>query len=172
MYKYIMLILISRWLMNLICSMKKLLNVQNSFKENSQPPTPPFSAIWKTLLQLSLILLFIFSLFHFKFYTFLLTLLQLWFYSLCVCMVFTTEGLFEVAMAWVGFEPTTTQFRSDALMLKLSYILILIYIYIHIYIYIYIYIYIWYYRYLIDKDIVKIHTHTHIYIYMYIYIYK
>ena len=33
-------------------------------------------------------------------------------------MVFTTEGLFEIAiesLAWVGFEPMTTEFRSDAL---------------------------------------------------------
>ena len=30
-------------------------------------------------------------------------------------MVFTTEGFFEVALAWVGFEPTTTEFRSEAL---------------------------------------------------------
>ena len=31
-------------------------------------------------------------------------------------MVFTTEGLFEVAIeSLVGFEPTTTEFRSDGL---------------------------------------------------------
>ena len=35
-------------------------------------------------------------------------------------MVFTAEGIFEVAgsyrkLAWVGFEPTTAEFRSDAL---------------------------------------------------------
>ena len=30
--------------------MTKVLNVQNSSKQNSQPPSPPFNAIWKTLL--------------------------------------------------------------------------------------------------------------------------
>ena len=38
----------------------------------------------------------------------------------CLYMVFTTEGFFEVGIeSWpqldVGFEPTTTGFRSDAL---------------------------------------------------------
>ena len=51
MYKYVMLLLICRWLLNLICSMKKALNGQNSFKQNPQPPSPAFNATWKTLLQ-------------------------------------------------------------------------------------------------------------------------
>ena len=36
MYRYIMLILINRWLLNLICRMKKAMNGQNSSKQNSQ----------------------------------------------------------------------------------------------------------------------------------------
>ena len=72
-----MLILISQWLLSLICSMPKALNGQNSSKQNSQPPFPPFHAIWKTLLQLLLVFLFTISLFHFKFYKFHLTPLQL-----------------------------------------------------------------------------------------------
>ena len=30
-------------------------------------------------------------------------------------MVFTTEGFIEVAIEWVGFESTTTEFCSDTL---------------------------------------------------------
>ena len=73
MYRCIMLILISRWLLNLICSMVKVLNGQNSSKENSQPPSPPFDATWETQLQLLLVFLFNPSFFYFKFYKFLLT---------------------------------------------------------------------------------------------------
>ena len=36
-YRYIMLILINRWLVNLIWSMIKAMNSQNSFKQNYQP---------------------------------------------------------------------------------------------------------------------------------------
>ena len=32
-----------------------------------------------------------------------------------VYMVFTTEGFLEVAIEFVGFEPVTTEFRSEAL---------------------------------------------------------
>ena len=54
-----MLILISLWLPNLICSMAKALNGQNSSKQNFHPPPfPDFNAIWKTLLQLLPVLLF------------------------------------------------------------------------------------------------------------------
>ena len=66
-----MLILISRWLLKLICSMTKALNGQNSSKQNVQTPYPPFNAIWKTLLQLFLFFLFTPSLFRFKLYKFL-----------------------------------------------------------------------------------------------------
>ena len=59
------------------CSMTKALNSQNSSKQNFQPHSPPFSAIWKTLLQLLLVFLFIPFLFHFKLYKFLLIPLQL-----------------------------------------------------------------------------------------------
>ena len=56
MYRYIMLILISRQLLNLICSMKKALNDQNSSQQTFQTPSRPFNIIWKTLLKLLLIL--------------------------------------------------------------------------------------------------------------------
>ena len=77
MYRYITLILISQWLLNLICSMKKALNGQNSSKQNSEPPSHRFNAIWKTLAQLLLVFRFTPSLFHFKFYIFFLIPLQL-----------------------------------------------------------------------------------------------
>ena len=33
-----------------------------------------------------------------------------------IIYIFTTEGLFELAIEnWVGFEPTTTEFCSDKL---------------------------------------------------------
>ena len=51
-----MLNLISPGLLNLIFSMKKALNDQNSSKQNSQTLSPPFNAIWKTPLHLLLIL--------------------------------------------------------------------------------------------------------------------
>ena len=76
MYRYIMLILINQRLLNLICSMKKVMNGQNSSK------TTPFNVIWKTLLQLLLVFLFTPSFFHFKLYKFLLIPLQLWLHSL------------------------------------------------------------------------------------------
>ena len=57
-------------------------NGPNSSKQNSQPPSPPFSAIWKTLLQLLLVFPFTPSLFHFKLHKFLLTPLQLGLHSL------------------------------------------------------------------------------------------
>ena len=66
-YRDFMLILISQWLLDLIFSMTKALNGQNSSKQNFQPSFPPFSAIWKTLLHLLLVFLFTPSLFHFKF---------------------------------------------------------------------------------------------------------
>ena len=56
MCRYIMVILISRRLVNFICSMTKALNEQNSSKQNSQTPSLPFTAICKTLLQLLLAL--------------------------------------------------------------------------------------------------------------------
>ena len=62
--------------------MPQELNGPNSSKQNSQPPSPPFSAIWKTLLQLLLVFLFTPSLFHFKLHKFLLTPLQLGLHSL------------------------------------------------------------------------------------------
>ena len=77
MCRYIMLILISPQLLNLICSMENVLDGQNSSKQNSQTPSPPFNAIWKTLPQLLLVFLFTSSLFHFKLYKFLLIQLQL-----------------------------------------------------------------------------------------------
>ena len=77
MYRYIMQILISQWLLNLICSMKKALNGQNSSKQNSEPPSHRFYAIWKTLPQLLLVFLFTSFLFPFKLYKFFLIPLQL-----------------------------------------------------------------------------------------------
>ena len=62
--------------------MPQELNGPNSSKQNSQPRSPPFSAIWKTLLQLLLVFLFTPSLFHFKLHKFLLTPLQLGLHSL------------------------------------------------------------------------------------------
>ena len=56
MYRHIMLIRISRGLLNLICNMIKALNDRNSSQQNSQTPSPPFNAILKTLLQLFLVL--------------------------------------------------------------------------------------------------------------------
>ena len=56
MYRYIMLILINRVLLNCICIMTKAFNDQNSSKQISQTPFPPFNAIWKTLIQLLLVL--------------------------------------------------------------------------------------------------------------------
>ena len=56
MYRHIMLTLISRGLLNLICMMAKALNDQNSSKQNFQTTSPPFNAIWKTFLQLLLVL--------------------------------------------------------------------------------------------------------------------
>ena len=49
-YRYIMLILISSWLMNLKCCMIKALNGPNSFKQNPQSHSVPI-AIWNNLLQ-------------------------------------------------------------------------------------------------------------------------
>ena len=37
MYKYVMLIFINHWLLNLICNMAKAMNGQNSYKQNFQP---------------------------------------------------------------------------------------------------------------------------------------
>ena len=70
---YNMLILISRWLLDLTCCMTKALNGKKFLQANSQPPSAPF----KTLLQLQLVFLFTPFLFHFKLYKFLLTPLQL-----------------------------------------------------------------------------------------------
>ena len=70
-YRYIMLILISRGLLNLICTMTKAFNDQNSSKQNSQTPSPSFNAIWKTLLQLLLVFLFTPSLFISNFINFI-----------------------------------------------------------------------------------------------------
>ena len=73
-----MLILINRWLLNLIFSMTKALNNPNSFKKNFHPPpSPSFNAFWKVLLQLLLVFLVSPSLFYFKLYKFLPTPLQL-----------------------------------------------------------------------------------------------
>ena len=82
MYRYIMLILITQWLQNLICNMAKALNGQNFSKQNFQPLSPSFSAIWKTLLQLLLLLLFTPSLFYFELYKLFLAPRQLWLHSL------------------------------------------------------------------------------------------
>ena len=49
-YRYIMLILISSWSMNLKCCMIKALNGPNSFKQNPQSHSVPI-AIWNNLLQ-------------------------------------------------------------------------------------------------------------------------
>ena len=49
-YRYIMQILISPWLMNLRCSMIKALNGPNSFKQNPQSHSAPI-AIWNNLFQ-------------------------------------------------------------------------------------------------------------------------
>ena len=57
--------------------MTKALNGQNSSKQKSQLPSPPFNVFWKNLPQLLLVLLFTPSLLHFKLYKFLLTPLQL-----------------------------------------------------------------------------------------------
>ena len=54
-YRYIMLTLISWWLLNLICSLAK--------EFNDQDPSPTLNAIWKTILQLLLVFLFTPSLF-------------------------------------------------------------------------------------------------------------
>ena len=62
--------------------MKQALNDQNSSNQNSQPPSPPFNAIWKTLPQLLLAFLFTLSLFHFKLYKFVLIVPQLGLHSL------------------------------------------------------------------------------------------
>ena len=51
-----------------ICNMAKALNGQNFSKQNFQPLSPSFNAIWKTLLQLLLVLLFTPSLFYFELY--------------------------------------------------------------------------------------------------------
>ena len=64
MYRYIMLILISRGLLNLICIMAKGLNDQSSSKQNSQTPSPPFNAIWKILLQLLFVLTLLLNVTH------------------------------------------------------------------------------------------------------------
>ena len=72
-----MLILISRWLLGLICSMTKALNDQNSCKQSSQAPSLRFNTIWKTLPHLLLVFLFTPSQCHFKLSKFLLTPLQL-----------------------------------------------------------------------------------------------
>ena len=58
MYRNIMLILISRWLLNLIFSMTKALNGQNPSNQNFQLLFLPYNPIWKTLLQLFLVFLF------------------------------------------------------------------------------------------------------------------
>ena len=63
-------IFINRCLLNLIFSMTKALNGQNSSKQGSQPPSPPFNANWKTLLQLLLVFLFTPYLFISKFLSF------------------------------------------------------------------------------------------------------
>ena len=82
MYRYIMLILITQWLQNLICNMAKALNGQNFSKQNFQPLSPSFNAIWKTLLQLLLLLLFTPSLFYFELYKLFLAPRQLLLHSL------------------------------------------------------------------------------------------
>ena len=75
-------------------------------------------------------------------------------------MVFITEGFFRSSytkLAWVGFEPTTTEFRSDALTdwaighefyIYIHIYDIYIYTFVHIYMYVcmlYIYVYIYMY---------------------------
>ena len=75
-------IFINRWLLNLIFSMTKALNGQNSSKQGSQPPSPPFNAIWKTLLQLLLAFLFTPYLFISKFLSFF------WPHSSCDCIAY------------------------------------------------------------------------------------
>ena len=83
MYTYFMLILINPWLLNLIFKMAKIMNCQNSSKQNFQPPSSaPFKAFWETLLQVLVIFCFTPSIFHFRLYKFLLTPLQLRLYNL------------------------------------------------------------------------------------------
>ena len=56
-----MLILINQWLLNLIVSMTKTLNGQNSSSQNfypTFPPFPPFKAISKNLTQSMHVFLF------------------------------------------------------------------------------------------------------------------
>ena len=81
-HSYITLILINPWLLNLIFSLRKALNGKiHSIKilnHRAPPPSLPFNAIFKTLLQLLLVFLFIPYNYHFKLYKFLLTPLQLW----------------------------------------------------------------------------------------------
>ena len=80
-HSYITLILINPWLLNLIFSLRKALNGKiHSIKilnHRAPPPSLPFNAIFKTLLQLLLVFLFIPYNYHFKLYKFLLTPLQL-----------------------------------------------------------------------------------------------
>ena len=66
-----MLILVKKWLLQLIFSMAKELNGQNSSKQNllflpTPLPSAPFNAPWKTLLQLLLVFHFSPSLFQFS----------------------------------------------------------------------------------------------------------
>lgn len=80
-HSYITLILINPWLLNLIFSLRKALNGKiHSIKilnHHAPPPSLPFNAIFKTLLQLLLVFLFIPYNYHFKLHKFLLTPLQL-----------------------------------------------------------------------------------------------
>ena len=80
-HSYITLILINPSLLNLIFTLRKTLNGKiHSIKilnHHTPPPPLPFNAIFKTLLQLLLVFLFIPYNYHFKLHKFLLTPLQL-----------------------------------------------------------------------------------------------
>ena len=83
MQTYIMLILINRWLPNLILSMTKALNSQNSSKQNFHPSPLHLSILFeKSLLELLLAFYFTPFLFHFKRRKVLVTSLQLILHSL------------------------------------------------------------------------------------------
>ena len=93
MYRDIMLILISWWLLNLICSITQALNGHNSSKQNSQPSSPPVNVIWETLFQLLLVFVFTPSLFHFKLYKFLLMPIRLRLHGLQANWIYSIPSL-------------------------------------------------------------------------------
>lgn len=83
MYAYITLVLINQCVLNIIFSMAKALNGQNSSKQNLQDPSRTFKAIGKTLLKLLSVFLFFSSLlFVSNFLNFF------WLHSSCDFLVF------------------------------------------------------------------------------------